>query len=274
MANGEAADVTRTRAYLQRMITYVAGVIRMERNPITPAAMNALLIELSSNPGFQELYLDDVPFEAPDIHALCAVLATNPACTALGIRHYWWGGCAVQRELVPVFVQELFQALRTNTNLTHLDLSGLSFHGRATTELCDALRTNTGLRSLVLEHADIQLEDAQLLAGMLHTNKTLEKLALPRNSVQGARQDFVDALSENNTLVELYADGFARDHAISAALAANKAYQYKRRQVYVPLLAFAMAMKRRRRVNQLNGTNLPVLPPEVAVDLVKEMMID
>ncbi|XP_067050400.1 NLR family CARD domain-containing protein 3-like isoform X2 [Acropora muricata] len=95
-------------------------------------------------------------------------------------------------------------ALRVNTSLTSLDLSGNSIGSKGASSLSEVLRVNTSLTSLCLTDNSIGAEGASSLSEALRVNTSLTSLDLRVNSIgdEGANS-LSKALKVNTTLTSL-----------------------------------------------------------------------
>ncbi|KAG0042908.1 hypothetical protein BGZ83_012047, partial [Gryganskiella cystojenkinii] len=94
--------------------------------------------------------------------------------------------------------------LKTNSNLTALNLESNLIGDKGTLTLADALKTNNALTTLDLQHNSIGDDGAQALADALKTNPTLIILDLSSNQIgDNGAQMLADALKTNSTLITL-----------------------------------------------------------------------
>jgi Ran GTPase-activating protein (RanGAP) involved in mRNA processing and transport len=98
----------------------------------------------------------------------------------------------------------LAEALKVNTTLTELYLSGNKIEPAGAQAIAGALEVNTALTELKIANSNIGDVGAQALAGALEKNKTLTKLDLSGNKIgDDGVEALAKALEKNNTLTEL-----------------------------------------------------------------------
>ncbi|KAF9312585.1 hypothetical protein BG006_004327, partial [Podila minutissima] len=146
----------------------------------------------------------------------------------------------------------LAEALKTNSTLTILDLSGNSIEEDGAQVLAEALKTNSILTNLNLTGNGIGADGAQVLAKALKTSSTLTTLNLDKNSIGGTgAQVLAEALKTNSALTTLYlnsnsigdngaqalAEAFQTNSTLTALDLNNNSIWYK------GLLAFSDALK-------------------------------
>jgi GGDEF domain-containing protein len=122
------------------------------------------------------------------------------------------------------------EKLKTNRNLTHLDLSCNTISSQDMPYLVEALKFNKTLTRLNLTECEIQSESAQYFAEILRTNSTLQDLNLDNNLFDSiALKTIGDALSTNKTLLRLYIRHEKIGNVLPAfteALKVNKSLEY------------------------------------------------
>ncbi|KAF9947224.1 hypothetical protein BGZ72_010785, partial [Mortierella alpina] len=98
----------------------------------------------------------------------------------------------------------LFETLKTNKNLTTLNLAYISIGSDGAKALAEALKTNSTLATLNLYNSSVRDDGAKALAEALKTNSTLDFLNLEKNLFRedGARA-LAEALKTNKTLTIL-----------------------------------------------------------------------
>jgi len=108
------------------------------------------------------------------------------------------------KTIVNVEAIDLAEALKVNTTLTELYLSGNKIEPAGAQAIAGALEVNTALTELKIVNNNIGNLGAQALAGALEKNKTLTKLDLSGNKIgDDGVKALAGALEKNNTLTEL-----------------------------------------------------------------------
>ena len=110
----------------------------------------------------------------PSLSTLCLALRVNTSLTSLDL-----SGNLIQDE----GANSLSEALRVNTSLTYLQLSQNNICAEGAHSLSEALRVNTSLTSLNLSQNYICAEGAHSLSEALRVNTSLTYLKLSQNSI-------------------------------------------------------------------------------------------
>jgi hypothetical protein len=122
------------------------------------------------------------------------------------------------------------EKLKTNRNLTHLDLSCNTISAQDMPYLVEALKFNKTLTRLNFTECEIQSESAQYFAEIIRTNSTLQDLNLDNNLFDSnALKTIGDAVSTNKTLLRLYIRHEKMGNVLPAfteALKVNKSLEY------------------------------------------------
>jgi len=102
-------------------------------------------------------------------------------------------------------VKKICEALKENTSVKALDLSGNRVGAEGVEAICDLLKENETIEVLYLEDNRIDDEDCEELAHRLKKNKTLKQLSLSGNQItsKGAKA-IAHALKKNDTLEALW----------------------------------------------------------------------
>lgn len=84
---------------------------------------------------------------------------------------------------------ELASALRHNTSVTSLDLSGCTFGIDGFTQLMESLKKNETLKKLIILNYTMTQQYLDLIANMLKDNKTIQSIQFDRNFESGNSSD-------------------------------------------------------------------------------------
>jgi Ran GTPase-activating protein (RanGAP) involved in mRNA processing and transport len=107
-------------------------------------------------------------------------------------------------ELSLGYFQKVINALKENTKITELNLSGNNIGDKEAKALADMLKENTKITKLNLLKSNLGKDGAEELADMLKENKKIKTLNLSNSNLgkDGAKA-LADMLKENKTLTEL-----------------------------------------------------------------------
>ena len=223
------------RRELREVFTFMVGIVAMHSKEIaesivksfvsvtnlsgpiyrggpTPLGLALLFIEeckLFSETMYTELALsfgeslDLVEFDCSrwfflsnsSLSTLCLALKVNTSLTSLHL-----SGNRIKDE----GAKSLSEALRVNTSVTSLDLNWNSIADEGANSLFEALRVNTSLTSLGLSNNQIKDEGANSLSEALRVNTSLTSLRLSGNQIkdEGAHS-LSEALRVNTSLTSL-----------------------------------------------------------------------
>ena len=149
----------------------------------------------NSPPQLTALSFNSDEFPDVDVNKLCKALKENTTLVKLYISGPVLHG---------VGVEAIVDAIKDNVLLTSLDLSGGSINDQGAKAIAKAIEGNSTLEVLGLLNNNIGDEGAKSLAEVIKNNKTLKKIELWRNNIRDEGAKYLsEALNINKNLTEL-----------------------------------------------------------------------